>query len=144
MLKIAYYLKHLSRDQRTLSLPQKSTVFIDDQTRFLHNGTVLPSSELFGYDGNIVATCLDTACTILQSVTICKKMLYMWDLDWVRPNFKDYTWNQNILQNPELIIVTRSEDYARAIEKYCYRKAFVSAFNEEELKKVFAEEKVMK
>ena len=87
--------------------------------------------RIHGFDGLLIATNLYLA-SLLVNVTTQRKVLYLWDLEWLRDEHQgNYLENLKILQNPELILVARSESHAAVIENYCNRKvdAVVPNFN---------------
>lgn len=78
-------------------------------------------SEIWGFNGTIITTCLYDTEFLLKSISTGKKIFYVWDLEFLRDN-KDYIKNTNIYRNPNIILAARSEDHAKTIQNYCNRK----------------------
>jgi hypothetical protein len=68
-------------------------------------------------EGVLIATNMDTAEILLKSQTTCRKVFFVWDLEFVHNKNSNYLHNYNIMNKLELW--TRSESYADAIENYC-------------------------
>lgn len=79
---------------------------------------VLNSNEIWAFDGILISTNLDSALSSLNAVNTAKNVLYMWDLEWLRAGKNNYINNISILRNPNLTVVARSPEHARAIENY--------------------------
>lgn len=67
-------------------------------------------------DGVLIATDLDSAEILIRSQTTAKKIFYVWNLEWMNINKRNYLHNISIYNNIEL--VTRSKSYADAIGNY--------------------------
>jgi hypothetical protein len=87
----------------------------------LHKHAVVPNFaimqmiEAWNQKGTTVATSLATASQLLSYPGPELKIYYVWDLPWMRINPKIYGVTQEIMTNPNLLLLTRSESYADAI-----------------------------
>ena len=70
----------------------------------------------YSYDGTIVSTSIMGAAKVSTFPAPSKKLLYMWDLDWLRVPQKDYKTIYNILHEDGLDIIARNEKYKKVIE----------------------------
>lgn len=71
-------------------------------------------------------------CTSLKTLEICmnlkinaRKMLYLWDLEWLRlskSSVVNYKKNAQLLSNKGIELIARSESHADVISNYCNRK----------------------
>lgn len=80
--------------------------------------------KVFQFDGLLVATDLYTL-SLIKNVK-SKKVLYLWDLEWIRGN-GDYFGNNELLNDPNLILVCRTTFHSTAIKNYCGRDAKIIA-----------------
>ena len=78
---------------------------------------MMNSSEIWGFEGNLIATTLLDADRILKVQHAKKRILYLSDLEWA--NGIDHTWAGEILINPKLKVIARSHNHANEIQKYC-------------------------
>lgn len=81
------------------------------------NFATMQSVEMWGYTGPTVVTSLNTAHDIINIPSIPKKYFYIWDLEWLNIDGKDYQKLHEIYTNPKLMLLTRNEDYAKLIEQ---------------------------
>ena len=73
-------------------------------------------SRISDFRGTIVLTTLDQAETVLKIVNPSRKILYLWDVEWIRN--KQYLHNLSILRSENLEIYCRSQYHADALMKY--------------------------
>lgn len=78
---------------------------------------VMNNAEMMSFDGILIATSFSGAEKILKAVNTSEKVFYVYNLEWLSSpqSFQKYV---SILRHPELKIFTRSQQYAKAIEKY--------------------------
>ena len=56
-------------------------------------------AELYSFTGTIISTDIDSNITVINIPTACKKVFYVWDLEWLRDH-KDYKYNMvSLLKN---------------------------------------------
>jgi len=112
-----------------------------------NNFAMLNSSELWGFDGVLVATCVATAMEVLKSVSPAKKYFYVWDLEWCRSHLmgleqrRDYVQTVRAFSHPSMNLIVRSPSHAAAIKNYCNKPVcgIVDDFNITELKQVITQ-----
>lgn len=73
-------------------------------------------SEMFGYDGTVIATNLNTAEELSKIVTVKRKVFYVYDLDWVYLEHKDFETLTKIYQYKDFELYTRCDSYAKYLE----------------------------
>lgn len=78
---------------------------------------MMNSSEIWGFEGVLICTTLLDADRVLKVQHAARKVLYLQDLEWY--NNINIEWAGEILCNPNLIVVARSDNHAREIFKYC-------------------------
>jgi hypothetical protein len=78
-------------------------------------------SEVWGFEGFLVATSASTALTLIKAVTPSKKYFYVWDLEWIR-NPHNYHTLLAIYRHPSINLIARSETHAKAIENFCNKR----------------------
>jgi hypothetical protein len=84
--------------------------------------------EGWGYDGPVVATNFSTAEKMLRFPTVSKRMLYSYDLDWMRINPRDFRVMHGVYSNPNLILAARCTEHAEIIAKVWNRHVKVIRF----------------
>lgn len=102
------------------------------------NFALMDTSELFGYDGPVIATSLFTGEILVNATGPSKKFLYMWNLEWTQEKY-NVDKLASVYMNPEIELIARSEDHAKIIEG-CWKKpiAVIEGFNYEEITKLIA------
>jgi hypothetical protein len=78
-------------------------------------------SESYDYNGNLVATSLNTAVKLLKCVGTRKRFFYVWDLEWTRPQNKNFAVINQIYNNPLVELIARSHTHSDLIE-LCWKK----------------------
>lgn len=86
--------------------------------------------EAFAFDGVAIATSLAGAARLLHFAGTSKKFLYVWDLEWIRMQQKDFASLRSIYGNQELTLLARSADHKKLLEDSWNRpvKAVVDDF----------------
>lgn len=93
----------------------------------------MQSSETYGFNSPLVATCLSTAEDLINLPTNQNKYFYIWDLEWTRTIYhSEYLYN--ILRG-DLKLICRSQDHADLIEKTFNTKIdrIIKDFNPEQI-----------
>ena len=75
---------------------------------------VLNSSELWGMKGTVIATNCDLAEKLKAAIGPRQKIHYVWDLEWLRPYNRDYSFYKRIYQSG-MPIICRSHDHAKML-----------------------------
>lgn len=72
-------------------------------------------------DGAIICNKINTAEIILSCINTSKKVLYLYDLDWM---FEKFSYDKlfEILNNKNLNIILRSEEYINPLRNVCGKK----------------------
>ena len=78
----------------------------------------MEQTELWGYEGHVIATCLDTAETLLKVTGPTKKFFYVWDLEWTRGDAHEYSRLKSIYKNSSIQLIARSKQHAELISRY--------------------------
>lgn len=87
----------------------------------LPNFATMNMSEAYDYKGVLVATSLQTAIKMLKCPGTRKKFFYVWDLEWTRPQNKNFSVLKDIYNNPSIELISRSPNHDKIIE-LCWRK----------------------
>lgn len=68
-------------------------------------------------DGLLMATTIKHASEILSCSNSSKKLLYLWDLDWL---FEEYSteYLMGVMTNKKLSVITRSEPHKEAVKNF--------------------------
>ena len=85
-------------------------------------------------DGIIIAYTIKGAELILGCTNNSKKILYLYDLDWMFQPMSYYDM-YDVLSNENLILILRSEDHKQALNAICKKEplAIMNSFNLEEV-----------
>ena len=78
----------------------------------------MEQTEIWGYEGVVIATCLDSAERLIKITGPTKKFFYVWDLEWTRKSGQRYSKLKSIYQSPDIELIARSEHHADLISKY--------------------------
>lgn len=147
-MKIASVVDSISMSQMTYDMIKSfnSMVSVDCCVCcFYLNIAPIPVNTNFGlmnayyispWDDMLIATSLQTA-KVIESVSIAKKFLYLYDLEWLRYK-SDYESNLSILKNKELQLLCRNEDHALAIKNYCgVKPEILQDWNPKQLREIY-------
>lgn len=100
-----------------------SIVSLDQTKDFININTAIFSPlELDSFnDGVIICNKINTAEVILSCINRSKKVLYLYDLDWM---FEQFSYDKlfKVLNDKNLDIILRSEDYVNPLRNVCGRK----------------------
>jgi len=80
-------------------------------------------AEGWAYDGAVVATSFRTAELLLRFPSPRRKAFLAWDLDWLRDQY-DFRRLRAVYGNPDLTIIARCEDHAKALSR-CWNRGLV-------------------
>jgi hypothetical protein len=110
---ITQQLNHLSSIDRNID----GVVFYNTMHKhaMMPNFAIMQMIEAWSQQGTTIATSLATASQLIGYPGPNQKIYYVWDLPWMRINPKIYGITQEIITNPNLLLLTRSESYADAI-----------------------------
>lgn len=103
-----------------ISTPHSYTIFYQEMVPFCMQPSVpvMNVTEMWGFNGTIIATTLDLAEMALN--VSGDKIFYPWDLEFLRGN-KNFMRNVSIYRNPNLRLIARSNDHGIELSNYCNR-----------------------
>ena len=112
------------------------------------NFAVMDTTEIWGFNGVLISTCVSTTAEIIKSVNPSKKYFYVWDLEWYRSHLagfqqrRDYISTVQAFIHPSVNLIARSQSHALAIKNYCNRDVcgIVEDFNIEQIEQVVQNE----
>jgi hypothetical protein len=105
---------------------------------FATNQIACDLNELWGFHYPVVATSLNTAGDLIKNPSPTKKFFYVYDLEWIVFEQKDFLKLAEIYRHPELEIICRSESHRQIFENCWNRKVnyIINNFDIEKLLKV--------
>lgn len=77
----------------------------------------MPVSEIYGFDGVLITTDLNTTQKALNAFGWTKILFYIWDLEWLRMPQKRWHDLIGIYGNEKLSLVCRSEEHLKAVRQ---------------------------
>lgn len=99
--------------------------------------SLMQAEHAFYFPHPVIATSIETAKILCNTVLPPKKFYYLWNLDWLYyyDAEKEY---RALYQHPDLNLISRSVEHARLVERCWLRKPFtVEDFNYERITKLF-------
>ena len=102
------------------SLEEISIATNDVSTKVMEVFTAVTNVAEIGcfQNGALIATNIVNARQILSAHASSRKILYLWDLDWLHGMF-NYEWLYDTLSNDRLEIIVRSEAHRSALLNLC-------------------------
>jgi len=102
------------------SIDEISIVVNDVSSKIIEVNTAVNNVAEIGcyQDGLLMCTNLINADHILSVNTSSRKVLYLWDVDWLHNTF-NFEWVYDVLTNDKLDIIVRSEEHKRALKMLC-------------------------
>ena len=146
--QIGILLEDLSASQLTFYAIKNINDYLEksdiDFVAFFQNSTTsmitprfstMSVSEMWSFNGIVIATSVATALSMQKTCTPVEKYFYVWDLDWHRPNGRDFEYTIQAYNNSKLNLIARSSSHAKAIKNYCNRDVcgIVDNFNIDQL-----------
>lgn len=131
MFKLGIYLDNLGINQLAYSVITNTnkflernykfdiTIFYEDAVRTILpcNFSTMPSLELFGYRGTVIATSIDTAKNLISIPSIKNKFFYVYEIEWLTALNKNAEKILEIYKDENLKLISRSECYKQLLEK---------------------------
>lgn len=98
--------------------------------------------DIWGFDGLTIATNLDSAFALSKVIGNHPKVFYVYDLEFLRPQNRNFLYNTSIYRNPNLKLVCRSDEHAKCLSNYSNRTdiSIIDDFNLFEFWKQFGED----
>lgn len=126
--KVNKYVEN-SIEEISFSTLDQTVPFVDINTAVFH-----PCEMDSFNNGVIIATSISNAKIILSCANSSKKVLYLYDLDWMF-QFFEYDELYDILSNKNLKIIARDEDHVSPIKNLCNREpdAIINSFDLEKI-----------
>lgn len=105
------------------SIDEISIVVNDVSSKIIEVNTAVNNVAEIGcyQDGLLMCTNLINADHILSVNTSSRKVLYLWDVDWLHNTF-NFEWVYDVLTNDKLDIIVRSEEHKRALKMLCEKE----------------------
>jgi hypothetical protein len=102
------------------SLEEISVAVNDVSTKIMEIDTAITNIAEIGcfQNGILVATNLVNASQILSAKVASRKVLYLWDIDWMHSAF-NYEWLYDTLSDENLEVIVRSESHRDALLNLC-------------------------
>lgn len=136
MIRISALVNDLSMSQKTFYLVKSFNEMLKDtdlSVGVFCNRHALPVLQpLFGvklanflssYNGVLISTTLEDAESSLKLANKSDRYLYLWELDWM-DNPVYFSVAMNILRNPKLKVIARSESHKKVIEDFANIKVW--------------------
>lgn len=79
------------------------------------NFASMQAAEGWGFDGPVVATSLSTAEKLALFPAAARKLFLVWDLEWLRLRGRPFRSLRAVYGHPDLTLLARSADHARAV-----------------------------
>lgn len=83
------------------------------------SSSIMSIDQCYNYDAVVVANGLSAADKLIDMCGPYKKIFYLWDLEWMAYQNRNYHEFSRIYRNNGLKLVCRSQDHAEMVEK-CY------------------------
>ena len=118
-------------------------VFFENSTASVINPnfSLMSSNEIWSFAGSLFATSVATAMSMQKCFAPKNKLFYVWDLEWTRRHGRDFELAIQVFSDPNIDLIARSKEHAKAIENYCNRNVsnVVNDFNIEQLMRIINE-----
>ena len=99
--------------------------------------SIMPETEVWGFDAPVISTSLETADTLLQATGPTQKYFYIWDLEWMRIQDFMHRDLSAIYNNENIELIARSKRHRDIINKCWKNPAHVmNDFDHKDLIKV--------
>jgi len=90
--------------------------------------------ESWSFDGDLIATDLNTAKTALECPRASRRLLYMWDLEWIYNKRLSYDILSEIYLSDKIELIVRSKEHYDIVNKYWREPQYIiEDFNIEEI-----------
>lgn len=100
---------------------------------------IMQLSEAWLQSGITIATTPQTATKLAAFPRCERKLLYVWDLWWLRPQYRSYPLISQIFLDQRLELIARSEPHALAIQN-CFNRQVVGIADNFKLKEILCHE----
>lgn len=86
-------------------------------------------SEIYGYNACLISNSLESTKIMLSASNNGPMIFYIWDIFWLRRGSEVYDHNMAVLNNPNLLLVCRSESHRQMVENYTNRNPAIMPFD---------------
>lgn len=131
-MKIGVIINNLSASQLSFSVIQNIkdiqkeypeddyVIFFENISAHVLTATcaVMNTTDIPSFDGVLIATNVETCLTAISSVSPSRKFFYVWDLEWIRQEGKNFQHNIKAYTNKTIKLISRSESHSKAIKNY--------------------------
>jgi len=101
----------------------------------------MPESEVWGFDGPVISTNLETTSVLLSATGPTKKYFYIWDLEWMRAESFTHKDFSKIYNNENVELIARSKRHQDIIGKcWKYPSHIMNDFNHKDLIRIIKHE----
>jgi len=106
----------------SLTLEEVSVASADITNEFIHVSTAIVNpEEVHSFcDGVLIGTTINNAAKVVSSVAASRKVLYLYDLDWMLDELS-YEWMHSLLNDERLTVFLRSEEHVNPFYRLCGR-----------------------
>ena len=81
--------------------------------------STFPISNIWDFnDGHLISTTINNTITMGNSTSTSRKFFYVWDLEWMRDNNRNFLYNIRAFNNPNIELITRSTSHALAVRNF--------------------------
>jgi hypothetical protein len=98
-------------------------VFVENLSRFClkPNFSIMSVAEAWGQNGAFIATNLSTAAKLIHLPLASRKLFYVWDLEFLRGQYRVYEAYSPIYLHKDIELICRSKEHADLVEN-CFNK----------------------
>ena len=111
------------------------TVFYDEHDRIpnIPYFPMMQTMHLWGFNGDIITTDVESTYTTLRIPTIKRRFFYVWNLEWVY-NRDYFTYYSKVYNNDDVELIARSQSHFDILEQ-CWKKpiGIIDDFNYREI-----------
>jgi hypothetical protein len=93
--------------------------------------------DAFGFDGITIANNLSSAHSSLLLPNVKKRYFYMWDLEWLLPNYFGFNMAHSIYTDPKITLISRHKNHYNIFKK-CWKTPnfIIEEFNYDDIYKL--------
>lgn len=110
------YIDSGGKEDFTLFVENSSANIIDP------NFAVMSMSEIWNFQGDLFSTSVSTSLSMNKCFAPKSKYFYVWDLEWIRNNGREYEKTIQAFLPEQTKIIAKSKDHAKAIKNYSNRE----------------------
>lgn len=108
---------------------------------FRTNFGMLNEREAYSYNGPLISTDIRTTLRLLNFVGTREKYFYLWNLEWLYINNKDFNLFRKVYLNNDIKLIVRNKEHFEIVEKMWQSPVLIMPdFNYNQLIKVINNE----